>query len=206
MKIVKLEELQKGSLILVRWLDASDLRGTLEEHTGHPDLHVKDWGVFLGVSGQKRKFLLLGKDVVEVQNDWGATRIPLELVEEVVLLMPRDQVMEAIAEVQVLARRIRLRRYQLRVRPRRLEWLRKALTKTRIKPVDTADRRVRVEEEPPPERFVLVVALMIIFFAGLLILEVAHIVLLKTWNEAIFNGVMLVVGTIVGALFGRENS
>ena len=86
-----------------------------------------------------------------------------------------------------------------------LNWLRKALIK-RVVDYTGSDRRVRITEEEPSERFVLVVALMIIFFVGLLILEVAHIILLKTWNEAIFNGVMLVVGTIVGALFGRENS
>ena len=86
-----------------------------------------------------------------------------------------------------------------------LKWLRKALIK-RVVDYTGSDRRVRVTEEEPSERFVLVVALMIVFFVGLLILEVAHIILLKTWNEAIFNGVMLIVGTIVGALFGRENS
>ena len=86
-----------------------------------------------------------------------------------------------------------------------LNWLRKALIK-RVVDYTGSDRRVRITEEEPSERFVLVVALMIVFFVGLLILEVAHILLLKTWNEAIFNGVMLVVGTIVGALFGRENS
>ena len=86
-----------------------------------------------------------------------------------------------------------------------LKWLRKALIK-RVVDYTGSDRRVRITEEEPSERFVLVVALMIVFFVGLLILEIAHIVLLKTWNEAIFNGVMLVVGTIVGALFGRENS
>jgi len=112
MKSVKLEDLQKGDMILVKWVDASDIRGTLQEHAGRPEIHVKDWGIFLGVSGQKRQFLLIGKDVTEVQNDWGATRIPLELVEEVVLLMPREQVMKSIAEVQILARRIRLRRYR----------------------------------------------------------------------------------------------
>ncbi|MDP2860403.1 MAG: hypothetical protein Q8N98_01660 [bacterium] len=54
--------------------------------------------------------LLLGKDVVEVQNEWGATRIPLELVEEVVLLMPKNAVVRVIREVQVLGRRVMLRR------------------------------------------------------------------------------------------------
>ncbi len=44
-----------------------------------------------------------------------------------------------------------------------------------------------------------------IFFAGLIALEVIHIVLLGTWNEVVFNGIMLVVGTIVGAVWGRQN-
>lgn len=112
MKSVKPEELQRGDMILVRWLDASDLRGTLAEHQDRPEIRVKDWGIFLGVSGRKRRFLIIGKDVVEEQNDWGATRIPLELVEEVVLLMPRQQVVQTVGEVQALGRKIRLRRYK----------------------------------------------------------------------------------------------
>ena len=55
------------------------------------------------------------------------------------------------------------------------------------------------------DRFVLILVLMIIFFAGLIALEVIHIVLLETWNEVVFNGIMLVVGTIVGAVWGRQN-
>jgi len=86
-----------------------------------------------------------------------------------------------------------------------LKWLRKALIK-RVVDYTGSDRRVRVTEEEPSERFVLVIALMIVFFVGLATLEVVHILLLKSWNEAIFNGIMLVVGTIVGALFGRENA
>jgi len=38
---------------------------------------------------------------------------------------------------------------------------------------------------------------------GLVGLEVIHMAFLGTWNEAIFNGLMLVVGTIVGAVWGR---
>jgi len=112
LKTVEIEELRQGDLILVRWMDASDVKGTMAEHESRPDIHVKDWGLYLGVSGQKRRFLLIGKDVVEVQNEWGVTRIPLELVEEVVILMPREQVIRNIAEIQALARRIRTRRYR----------------------------------------------------------------------------------------------
>jgi hypothetical protein len=84
-------------------------------------------------------------------------------------------------------------------------WLRKALTNQRVESAERG-RRVRVTEEPPPERFVLIIVLMIVFFVGLVALELAHILLLQTWNETVFNGIMLVVGTIIGALFGRENS
>jgi len=112
MSTMDLGKLEKGDLILVRWTDASDVKGTIAEHEARPDIHVKDWGLYLGVSGKKRRFLLIGKDVVEVQNEWGVTRIPLELIEEVVVLMPREQVIRCIAEIQILARRIRTRRYR----------------------------------------------------------------------------------------------
>jgi len=89
-----------------------------------------------------------------------------------------------------------------------LEWfrslLRRALTRRelwRLSPV----RKVRIREEAPTDRFVLIIALMVIFFVGLAALEIVHMVLLGTWNEVVFNGIMLVVGTIVGAVWGRQN-
>jgi uncharacterized membrane protein len=85
-----------------------------------------------------------------------------------------------------------------------LKHIRKGLTRTIIEEGSTA-RRVRVTEEEPGERFVLIVALMIIFFVGLVALEVVHMVWMGTWNDTIFNGIMLVVGTIVGAVWGRTS-
>ena len=68
--------------------------------------------------------------------------------------------------------------------------------------------RISEEElqEEPPERFVLIVQLMIIFFAGLLALEIVHMIVLGGWNDVIFNGIMLIVGTIVGAIWGRNQT
>ena len=60
--------------------------------------------------GSKRRFLIIGKDVAEGDREWGATRIPVELVEDIRLLMPREDVAVAITEVAALGRRIRLRR------------------------------------------------------------------------------------------------
>jgi hypothetical protein len=70
----------------------------------------------------------------------------------------------------------------------------------------SATRRVLVQEDTPSERFTLIVALMIIFFAGLIGLEFAHMLLMGSWNEVAFNGIMLVVGTIVGAVWGRSQT
>jgi len=117
----RLKEIPKGSLIAVRWLDASDNRCQLDEHISNPEVRCMDWGIYLGISGAKRPMLLVGKDVVEVHAEWGATRIPLELVEEVVVLLPREDVAEVIREAATLGRRVKLRRYSkgegLRVGP-----------------------------------------------------------------------------------------
>ena len=102
--------LPKGCFVVVRWLDASDSKAQLREHVECPEVSCKDWGLFLGVSGRKRRMLLLGKDVVELYNEWGATRIPLELVEEVLLVLPREEVLRFVKEVGVLGRRVSLRK------------------------------------------------------------------------------------------------
>ena len=88
------------------------------------------------------------------------------------------------------------------------EWFRGLLRRalTRRSTIDVGPvRKVRIREEAPTDRFVLIIALMIIFFAGLIALEIVHMLLLGSWNEVVFNGIMLVVGTIVGAVWGRQN-
>lgn len=84
-----------------------------------------------------------------------------------------------------------------------LDWLRKALTRRSVAAVGP-ERRTLYSEEPPSDRFVLIVALMIVFFAGLVALEVIHILILGEWSDVVFNGIMLVVGTIVGTIWGQR--
>ncbi len=86
-----------------------------------------------------------------------------------------------------------------------IDWLREKLTRSSVSEAGEA-RKVRVTEDVPGDRFVLIVALMIIFFAGLVGLEIVHMVVFGTWNESVFNGVMLIVGTIVGAVWGRSEA
>lgn len=86
-------------------------------------------------------------------------------------------------------------------------WLRRmikrGLTKKAVEEATGETRRVRLLEEEPGDRFVLIIWLMVLFFAGLIFLELVHMVWVGTWNDVIFNGIMLVVGTIVGAVWGK---
>lgn len=85
-------------------------------------------------------------------------------------------------------------------------WLRKALTKRKIVEDDSAARRVRVQEELPSDRFVLSIWLMILFFVGLVGLEIVHMLVFSEWNPAIFDGIMLIVGALLGSLFGYREA
>ena len=54
------------------------------------------------------------------------------------------------------------------------------------------------------DRFVLIIALMVLFFIGLVGLEIFYMLALGSFSEIIFQGIMLVVGTIVGAVWGNS--
>lgn len=117
MRKITVEELEsgaveKGSMISVKWIDASNHKARLKDHEACPETVCKDWGLYLAISGRKKKMLVLGKDVIEVHNEWGASRIPVDLIEEVILILPRAEVMKAIREVQVLGKKVNLRRYR----------------------------------------------------------------------------------------------
>lgn len=62
----------------------------------------------------KKKYIIVGKDVVELWGEWGATRIPVELVNDIILVMKRSEVENVISEIRGLTRRIKLRRYTRR--------------------------------------------------------------------------------------------
>ena len=81
--------------------------------------------------------------------------------------------------------------------------IKRGLTVRKATVDESRARRVRLLEEEPSDRFVLIVWLMVLFFVGLIFLELVHMVWVGTWNDVIFNGIMLVVGTIVGAVWGK---
>jgi len=53
---------------------------------------------------------------------------------------------------------------------------------------------------------VLIIGLMILFFVGLIALEIVHMIMMGSFNDAIFNGIMLIVGSIVGSIFGYREA
>ena len=121
MKPVSMEELQRGDLIIVRWRDASDVRGFLEDF-GEPQW-VKDWGFFMGIVGSKKyPELAISKDVAEGHQAWGISRIPLELVGEVWLWIPREETRKVIPELGLVGRRFKVRRYDTFMEVETSDW------------------------------------------------------------------------------------
>ena len=82
-------------------------------------------------------------------------------------------------------------------------FVRKALTRKISVEDDSPSRRVRIQEELPSDRFVMSIWLMILFFVGLVALELIHMLVFQEWNQAIFDGIMIIVGALLGSLFGR---
>jgi len=86
-----------------------------------------------------------------------------------------------------------------------LSWLRKALTKQVVVPVEEErTRAVRMEEVPPSERLVLVIALTIAAIILMTVLEIVHVVYLGVWNSEIFSAITSLAGLVVGTLIGAK--
>ena len=73
------------------------------------------------------------------------------------------------------------------------DYIRKALTK----------KRGRVEL-PPSQRLVLGIQFAIIALLCLTGLEIAYLVVVKVFSSEIFAAITLVVGTILGSIFGQK--
>ena len=108
MKRVSVDDLQRGDFVIVRWRDASDIRGFMEEFG--ETCWMKDWGFYLGIIG-RHPMLVLSKDIVENRKAWGVSRIPVELVSEIWLVIPSNEAKGMVPELGFTERRIKLRRY-----------------------------------------------------------------------------------------------
>lgn len=82
-------------------------------------------------------------------------------------------------------------------------WIRKALTRTEWIQRKGQKKLERVEV-PPSERLILAIYLAIATLAVLTILEVIHMIFLGSFNEAIFSGIMSLIGSLIGILVGAK--
>ena len=81
-------------------------------------------------------------------------------------------------------------------------FVKKALTRT----IAVKGPRGRTEqvEVPPSQRLVLGIEFAIIALLCLTALEIAYIVVVRTFSSEIFASITLVIGTILGAFFGQK--
>lgn len=82
------------------------------------------------------------------------------------------------------------------------DWIRRALTRSRLLRHGKLKKLERVEE-PPSERVVLAVQFCMVAAAGLSAIEVAHILALRSWNPEVFVAITGLIGTITGVFLGR---
>ena len=66
------------------------------------------------------------------------------------------------------------------------------------------DYRHEIVEEEPDERLVLAVKFLICLLFSMTGLEVAHLVVLHTWNSEVFAGITGLAGTLTGLVMGQK--
>lgn len=77
------------------------------------------------------------------------------------------------------------------------DWIKKALTKTK----QQHSRLIVIE---PDNRLVLGVKFAIATTLSLTILEIAHLLILRTWNSEIFSAITGLAGTITGIFIAQK--
>ena len=77
------------------------------------------------------------------------------------------------------------------------DWIKKALTRTK----QQHDQPVIIQ---PDNKIVYGVKFAIAITLSLTILEVAHLIILKTWNSEIFSAITGLTGTITGIFISQK--
>ena len=78
------------------------------------------------------------------------------------------------------------------------DWVKRALARKRM-------QRGRVIEEAPDQRLVYVVKFSLGMTAGLVAVEIAHLIILRTWNSEVFAAITGLIGTVTGIFIGEKS-
>ncbi|MEM2102315.1 MAG: hypothetical protein QXM22_02235 [Candidatus Bathyarchaeia archaeon] len=82
--------------------------------------------------------------------------------------------------------------------------LRKLFTKKIAIISKKENKKIRYTTIPPSERLVTGIIFAIVALTGLIILEIAHLAFLKTWNSEIFAAITSIIGTILGVFISQK--
>lgn len=80
--------------------------------------------------------------------------------------------------------------------------IRKALTRTIVKPSSGRAKRLLIEDVPPSERLVWAVTFSIVALGCLTALQIAYLFIKGEWNSEVFAAITSLIGTIVGIFLG----
>jgi len=84
-----------------------------------------------------------------------------------------------------------------------MNWIRKALTRRVSIRRPRSKRQLQIDLEPS-ERLVYSVYFAMTAVVGLVVLEVAHMAFLGSWNTEIFAAISGLIGTIIGILLTTQ--
>lgn len=78
------------------------------------------------------------------------------------------------------------------------DFVKRALTRKRV-------QRGRAVSEEPDQRVVYVVKFAIAMLVCLSAVEIAYLVILRTWNSEVFSAITGLIGTVTGIFVGSKN-
>lgn len=83
--------------------------------------------------------------------------------------------------------------------------MRRALTRTVVLPMKGKRGKQTVKVQlPPGEALVWGCVLLLVFFVALVLLQIAHLLIMRAWNDAVWAGLTLLLGVFVGAFFSKK--
>jgi len=83
------------------------------------------------------------------------------------------------------------------------QWITKALTKT-VWTKHGKRRELKLSQEPPSERLIIITEFSIAAIAALTVIEVVHVIILRSWNAEVFSALSGLIGTVTGIIIGRK--
>lgn len=81
--------------------------------------------------------------------------------------------------------------------------VRRALTRTVLRQSGRGGKKLERVELLPSERLVYGVCFVIVALVGLIVLEVVHLLVLRSWSSEVFAAITSLVGAVVGVFFGH---